>query len=142
MAGRQSALGLQAGSIVRKIIGSIAGPGALATGFFRNQRRRANGLGRRSHRSKYARPSSRRLSRSCLRVQIDAPANKGLPVSALYDYCKCYSNGMADKLSDDEVRSLEATGDEKKYNEALHDRAMVVIKQCQEATSKSLLKSN
>jgi hypothetical protein len=81
-------------------------------------------------------------SRSCLRMQLDAPANKGLPVSALYDYCKCYSNGMADKLSEDEVRSLEATGDEKKYNEALHDRAMVTIKQCQDTVRKSLLKSN
>ena len=81
-------------------------------------------------------------ARSCLKAQIDAPANKNLPVAALYGYCTCYSNGMADRLSDDEVRSLEATGDEKRYNEALHDRAMIVIKQCQEATRKSLLKSN
>ena len=81
-------------------------------------------------------------ARSCLKAQIDAPANKSLPVAALYGYCTCYSNGMADRLSDDEVRSLEATGDEKRYNEALHDRAMIVIKQCQEATRKSLLKSN
>ncbi len=81
-------------------------------------------------------------TRTCLKGQIDAPANKGVPVLALFDYCKCYSNGMADKLSDDEVRSLEATGSEKKYAEALHDRAVVVIKQCQEATRKSLLKSN
>ena len=81
-------------------------------------------------------------TRTCLKGQIDAPANKGIPVAALYGYCTCYSNGMADKLSDDEVRSLEAIGDAKKYNEALHDRAMTVIKQCQEATRKSLMKSN
>jgi hypothetical protein len=77
-------------------------------------------------------------ARSCLKAQIDAAANKGFPVAALYGYCTCYSSGMADKLTDDEVKSLEAIGDEKKYNEALHDRAMIVIKQCQEATRKSL----
>ena len=139
MAGRQSALGLRAGSIVRKIIGSIAGPSALALVIFISDAsvRTAWGEGLTGAiRTTFFEASSR----SCLRMQIDAPANKGLPVSTLYDYCKCYSNGMADKLSDDEVRSLEATGDEKKYNEALHDRAMVVIKQCQEAIRKSLSK--
>ena len=139
MAGRQSALGLRAGSIVRKIIGSIAGPSALALVYLHTDAsvRTAWGEGLTGAiRMTFFEASSR----SCLRMQIDAPANKGLPVSALYDYCKCYSNGMADKLSDDEVRSLEATGDEKKYNEALHDRAMVVIKQCQEAIRKSLSK--
>ena len=44
-------------------------------------------------------------TRSCLKTQLDAPINKGVPVSALYDYCKCNASGMADKVSNDEVKT-------------------------------------
>ena len=47
-------------------------------------------------------------TRSCLKTQLDAPTNKDVPVSALYDYCKCNASGMADKTSNDEVKTLEA----------------------------------
>ena len=121
--------------IVRSIAGPIAcGLAALATNYGVQMAWSADGLTGQIRATFFE-----AAARSCLRAQIDAAANKAIPVSALYDYCKCYSNGMADKLSDDEVRSLEATGDVKKYAEALHDRAVFIIKQCQEATRKSLM---
>lgn len=77
--------------------------------------------------------------RSCVKSQIDAP---GVSVSVLFEYCKCYANGMADKMSNDEVKSLEAIGDEKKYAEALHTRAEATGKLCLEAVRKNHLKSD
>ena len=77
--------------------------------------------------------------RSCVKSQIDAP---GISVFVLFEYCKCYADGMADKMSNDEVKSLEAIGDEKKYAEALHTRAEATGKLCLEAVRKSHLKSN
>ena len=61
-------------------------------------------------------------TRSCLKTQLDAPTNKDVPVSALYDYCKCNASGMADKTSNDEVKTLEATGSEEKYRTAMQTR--------------------
>jgi hypothetical protein len=81
-------------------------------------------------------------ARSCLRTQIDGPANAGIPVSAIFEYCKCYATGMADKISNEEVKALEAIGSEKKYAEAMHSRTEAASKVCQEATRKSLLRSN
>lgn len=68
------------------------------------------------------------LVRSCLKTQLDAPGNNGVPVSAIHDYCKCNASDLADKISNDEVRSLEATGSE------------ASAKMCLEATRKSLSK--
>jgi Conserved hypothetical protein 2217 (DUF2460) len=62
--------------------------------------------------------------RSCLKAQLDAGDNMRLPVSALYEYCKCYTSGMADKISNAEVKTLEATGSEEKYQTAMQAKLM------------------
>jgi hypothetical protein len=80
--------------------------------------------------------------RSCLKNQIDAPGNTGVLVSVLYEYCKCYSNGMADRISNDEARTLETNGSPEKYRAALSSRAQDVGKLCVESVRKRLLKPN
>ena len=79
-------------------------------------------------------------TRSCLKTQLDAPTNKDVPVSALYDYCKCNASGMADKTSNDEVKTLEATGSEEKYRTAMQTRMESSAKTCLEEIRKSLSK--
>jgi hypothetical protein len=78
--------------------------------------------------------------RSCLKTQLDAPTNKGVPVSALYDYCKCNASGMADNISNDEVKTLEATGSQEKYRTAMQSRLEASAKMCLEEIRKSLSK--
>jgi hypothetical protein len=73
-------------------------------------------------------------TRSCLKTQLDAP------VLALYDYCKCNASGMADKTSNDEVKTLEATGSEEKYRTAMQTRMESSAKTCLEEIRKSLSK--
>ena len=80
------------------------------------------------------------LMRSCLKTQLDAPGNKGVPVSAIHDYCKCNAADLADKISNDEVRSLEATGSEEKYRTAMQARMEASATMCLEAARKSLSK--
>jgi hypothetical protein len=80
------------------------------------------------------------LVRSCLKTNLDAPGNKGVPVSAIHDYCKCNASNLADKISNDEVKSLEATGSEEKYRMAMQARLEASAKTCLEATRKSLSK--
>ena len=80
------------------------------------------------------------LMRSCLKTQLDAPTNKDVPVSALYDYCKCNASGMADKTSNDEVKTLEATGSEEKYRTAMQTRMESSAKTCLDEIRKSLPK--
>ena len=81
-----------------------------------------------------------RLVRSCLKTQLDAPGIKGVPVPAIHDYCKCNASDLANKISNDEVRSLEATGSEEKYRTAMLSRLEASAKMCLEATLKSLSK--
>ena len=45
---------------------------------------------------------------SCMRKQIAAPENKGIADDVIDFYCICYSNGMADRLSPDDVVRLDA----------------------------------
>ena len=80
------------------------------------------------------------LIRSCLKTQLDAPTNKGIPISAIQDYCKCNASDLADKISNDEVKSLEAAGSEEKYRSAMQSRMEATAKMCLEATRKSLSK--
>lgn len=79
-------------------------------------------------------------TRSCLKTQLDAPTNRGVPVSALYDYCKCNASGMADMISNDEVKTLEATGSEEKYRTAMQTRMESSAKTCLGEIRKSLSK--
>jgi hypothetical protein len=76
--------------------------------------------------------------RSCLKTQLDAPSNRGFPVSAIFDYCKCNATGLADKISNDEVKSLEAAGSEQKARTAMQARLEASAKTCLETTIKSL----
>ena len=78
--------------------------------------------------------------RSCLKTQIDEPVNQTVPVFALIDYCKCYSSGLADKFSNDEVARLEAEGSEQNYQVATHDRAEITAKGCLETVRKTITK--
>ena len=76
--------------------------------------------------------------RTCLKSQIDAPGNKATLVSVIYDYCKCYTNSVADKISDDEVKTLEANGSDAKYKAALQSRAEAATKLCVDSIRKTL----
>ena len=77
--------------------------------------------------------------RSCLKSQID---NQSIPVLAIVDYCKCYSNGLADKISNDEVKALEASRSEQKYAAAVKGRVEAAQKLCFETMRKNLTKPN
>ena len=78
--------------------------------------------------------------RSCLQSQLGASGNKGVPVSVIQDYCKCSADSLADKISNDEVKSLEAAGNEEKYRTAMQARLEVTAKTCLEAAKKNLSK--
>jgi hypothetical protein len=43
---------------------------------------------------------------ACIRGQTTAPENIGILVAILTQYCTCYSNGMADRLSNNELKSI------------------------------------
>jgi hypothetical protein len=80
------------------------------------------------------------LIRSCLKTQLDAPGNQGVPVAAIHDFCKCNAGDLANKISNDEVKSLEAAGSEEKYRTVMQARLEATAKMCLEATRKSLSK--
>ena len=71
--------------------------------------------------------------RSCLRTQIDAPGNRGVPVTVIQDYCKCSANTLADKISPDEVKSLEAESSDEKVRTAMQSRLEATATMCLEA---------
>jgi len=79
-------------------------------------------------------------TRSCLKTQLDAPSKRAFPVSAIYDYCKCNANGLADKISIDEVKFLESAGSEQRTQTAMRVRLEASAKSCLEATRKTLPK--
>lgn len=45
---------------------------------------------------------------SCVRNQIADPENKGIAGPVIDDYCKCYANGMADRITLEEIKRLDA----------------------------------
>jgi hypothetical protein len=45
---------------------------------------------------------------TCFREATGAPANKAIEVAVLAQYCVCYSDQMADKLANDDLKSLDA----------------------------------
>jgi hypothetical protein len=78
--------------------------------------------------------------RSCLQTQLNASGNKSVPVSVIQDYCKCSANGLADKISVDEVKTLEAAGNAEKSRTVMQSRLEGIAKICLEAAKKSLSK--
>ena len=78
--------------------------------------------------------------RSCLQAQLNARGNKGVAVSVIQDYCKCSANGLADKISIDEVRTLEAAGSAEKSRTVMQSRLEATAKRCLEEAKKSLSK--
>ena len=42
-------------------------------------------------------------TRSCIEDQTNYPENDGIPVEVLSQFCSCYTEGMADNLSVDDV---------------------------------------
>ncbi len=127
---------------MRKVVQSIAGPVLFALTFLAIESgaqpvRADDGLT-----GDVRKTFTEASTRSCLKTQIDAPANQAIPVAMLFDYCKCYSNGMADKISNDEVKALEATGSEEKYQAALRTRLEASARTCIEALRSSLKNPN
>ena len=45
-------------------------------------------------------------AQACLRAQNSDPASKAFSPVVIDQYCHCYANGMADRLSDDDLRAL------------------------------------
>jgi len=43
-------------------------------------------------------------AQACLRAQNSDPASKAFSPVVIDQYCHCYANGMADRLSDDDLR--------------------------------------
>ena len=78
--------------------------------------------------------------RSCLQSQLGASGNEGVPVSVIQDYCKCSADGLADKISVDEVKALEAAGSAEKSRTVMQSRLEATAKICLEAVKKSLSK--
>ncbi len=47
---------------------------------------------------------------SCLKKQNDSPENSGLSADTITRYCVCYANGLANVITDEELRSSPANG--------------------------------
>jgi hypothetical protein len=45
-------------------------------------------------------------SQACLQAQTSDPASRAFSSVVLDQYCHCYANGMADRLSDDDLKTL------------------------------------
>jgi hypothetical protein len=45
-------------------------------------------------------------AKACLEAQNSDPASKAFSPEVIDQYCHCYANGMADRLSDDDLRAL------------------------------------
>ena len=45
-------------------------------------------------------------AQACLQAQNSDPASKAFAPEVIERYCHCYSNGMADRLSDDDLKAL------------------------------------
>ena len=45
-------------------------------------------------------------AQACLRAQNSDPAGKAFSPDVIDRYCHCYANGMADRLSDDDLKAL------------------------------------
>jgi hypothetical protein len=78
---------------------------------------------------------------SCLPKQINDPSNKGIPASLLVEYCDCYASDMADRLSNNDLKSVEGLEKEKivaKFQTAITAAAAV----CLDKAKKKLPHSN
>jgi len=47
-------------------------------------------------------------AQACLQAQNADPASKAFSPAVIDQYCHCYANGMADRLSDDDLKALAA----------------------------------
>jgi hypothetical protein len=45
-------------------------------------------------------------AQACLQAQNSDPASKAFSPEVIDQYCRCYANGMADRLSDDDLKAL------------------------------------
>ncbi|WP_315782452.1 hypothetical protein [Bradyrhizobium sp. SZCCHNPS1003] len=45
--------------------------------------------------------------RTCVQTQTAAPENASIPKALLTSYCVCFANGMADRISDSDLKSAE-----------------------------------
>jgi hypothetical protein len=45
-------------------------------------------------------------AKACLQAQNSDPASKAFSPAIIDQYCHCYANGMADRLSDDDLKAL------------------------------------
>jgi len=79
--------------------------------------------------------------RTCLKKQKGDPINKGILESILSQYCKCYANGMADRISINELKSLSAVRPAEAVV-AMQPKIEAAAKPCQDAAAASLPKSN
>jgi hypothetical protein len=46
---------------------------------------------------------------TCVKKQDEDPANKGISPSIISQYCNCYANGLADRVSNNELKSVATT---------------------------------
>jgi hypothetical protein len=47
-------------------------------------------------------------AQACLQAQNSDPSSKAFSPVVIDQYCRCYANGMADRLSDDDLKGLAA----------------------------------
>jgi hypothetical protein len=77
--------------------------------------------------------------KSCERTQLQAPENKGLKPEVLRQYCKCYSEGLANKISMDEMKAAFSQPKERQSSFVLarHQQSVTDLAQsCASATLK------
>lgn len=47
---------------------------------------------------------------SCVATQSNDPASKGISLSLISQYCNCYANGLADRVSNNELKAVATAG--------------------------------
>ena len=78
---------------------------------------------------------------SCLKKQADAPENQSLSLSTetLRRYCSCYMNGLADKVTYGDLRSLPKDGSTASFGPAIQKKITAADASCTDELRRSLL---
>lgn len=73
---------------------------------------------------------------TCIKKQSEAPENKGLAASVLTQYCTCFVNGVADRLTNNEVKAAGTANDPKVGLAIMQPKIDAASEICLEAVAK------
>jgi hypothetical protein len=74
--------------------------------------------------------------RTCLKNQSENPDNKEIPPSTISQYCTCYANGMADRVSINELKLFSAMEKTEAIQTILKPKVDLVVAPCIDAILK------